>query len=608
MSTFPITGVPFTPGPRGQVPIRQDVDSWYLNPQNGKQVSLFLVALQKFQQIPYAQKLSYFQIAGIHGLPLIPWDENTQSKSPGYGYCTHNSILFPTWHRPYMFLFEQRIYEIMIQEVIPQSVPPNDRPEYIALAKDFRLPFWDWAKKPTDLPAIAKDPTISVFFPQAKYSIPNPFYKFTTTEVMGNLGITDVDGVPYSKVKATSKCPPVPKNPLQSDWINGTQDNAQVVTNLRTHAWYQPKDYGTIGEAVYRLLSENYFSTYDAFASTRLTQGQPPADYLSIEGIHNNIHNWTGGDNGGHMSSPPVSSFDPIFWLHHCNVDRQFAIWQALNPNAWFTDPSQQLTDPAGNWSTPAGTKVNPKWALAPFHVNTNGLYYNSDDIRDWQKYGYSYPELQPWLPQYWPNGQFNQLLYTASIKAAVNNLYSNSRSVLLGSTPSSDDKASHHDYVVNVVYKKFALGGDAFKVHIYVGKDKEVGTVYNFSARPDETGGPEGCGNCRSQQEDETLATGQVHITVPLLHDVEDSAIPLSSLHPDHVEEYLKKNLHWKVTKLYGEEVPLDSISSLKVSLAVGTGEHYKDETQLSKYHSYRILHSVTEGRAGGLGHSEHY
>lgn len=97
----------------------------------------------------------------------------------------------------------------------------------------------------------------------------------------------------------------------------------------------------------------------------------------------------------------------------------------------------------------------------------------------------------------------------------------------------------------------RFALGGDAFKVHIYVGKDKEVGTVYNFSARPEETGGPEGCGNCRSQQEDETLATGQVHVTVPLLDAVQNSSIALSSLHPDHVEEYLKKHLHWKVTKV---------------------------------------------------------
>ncbi|KZS92316.1 hypothetical protein SISNIDRAFT_467154 [Sistotremastrum niveocremeum HHB9708] len=269
--------------------------------------------------------------------------------------------------------------------------------------------------------------------------------------------------------------------------------------------------------------------------------------------------------------------------LDHCNVDRQFAIWQALNPNAWFSDPSQQLTDPEGNWSTPAGQKVKPKWGLAPFHVNAHGQYFNSDDIRDWQKYGYSYPELQPWLEKYWPNGQFSQPLYTASIRAAVNNLYSNSRSVLLDSTSGSDVQTSQHDYVVNVIYKKFALGGDAFKVHIYVGKDKEVGTVYNFSARPEETGGPEGCGNCRSQQEDETLATGQVHVTVPLLDAVQNSSIALSSLHPDHVEEYLKKHLHWKVTKLYGEEVPLDSIPSLKVSLAVGTGDHYKDETQLS-------------------------
>jgi hypothetical protein len=45
---------------------------------------------------------------GIHGQPLVPWDEQSVSKTPGIlnGYCTHNSILFPTWHRPYLLLFE----------------------------------------------------------------------------------------------------------------------------------------------------------------------------------------------------------------------------------------------------------------------------------------------------------------------------------------------------------------------------------------------------------------------------------------------------------------------------------------------------------------------
>ncbi len=42
---------------------------------------------------------------------------------------------------------------------------------------------------------------------------------------------------------------------------------------------------------------------------------------------HNNAHNLVGGA-GGHMSDG-MSPLDPIFWLHHCNVDRLWAEWQA---------------------------------------------------------------------------------------------------------------------------------------------------------------------------------------------------------------------------------------------------------------------------------------
>ena len=45
-------------------------------------------------------------LPGIHGQPLVPWDEDTQPQAPDLGYCTHNSLLFPTWHRPYVNLFE----------------------------------------------------------------------------------------------------------------------------------------------------------------------------------------------------------------------------------------------------------------------------------------------------------------------------------------------------------------------------------------------------------------------------------------------------------------------------------------------------------------------
>jgi len=55
---------------------------------------------------------SFFQVGGIHGLPYTAWDGALSTKGgdrgPG-GYCTHGSVLFPTWHRPYVALYEVRI-------------------------------------------------------------------------------------------------------------------------------------------------------------------------------------------------------------------------------------------------------------------------------------------------------------------------------------------------------------------------------------------------------------------------------------------------------------------------------------------------------------------
>jgi hypothetical protein len=31
------------------------------------------------------------------------------------------------------------------------------------------------------------------------------------------------------------------------------------------------------------------------------------------------------------------SAFDPIFFLHHTNVDRLLSLWSALNPGVWVT-------------------------------------------------------------------------------------------------------------------------------------------------------------------------------------------------------------------------------------------------------------------------------
>ena len=45
--------------------------------------------------------------------------------------------------------------------------------------------------------------------------------------------------------------------------------------------------------------------------------------------LHNLVHRWVAGTMGM-MTSPN----DPVFWLHHCNIDRLWAVWQRLHPGA----------------------------------------------------------------------------------------------------------------------------------------------------------------------------------------------------------------------------------------------------------------------------------
>jgi len=50
-----------------------------------------------------------------------------------------------------------------------------------------------------------------------------------------------------------------------------------------------------------------------------------------VEGIHDGVHGWTGGNNqvvGGDMGSIATAAWDPIFWSHHCMIDRLWYLWQ----------------------------------------------------------------------------------------------------------------------------------------------------------------------------------------------------------------------------------------------------------------------------------------
>lgn len=55
-----------------------------------------------------------------------------------------------------------------------------------------------------------------------------------------------------------------------------------------------------------------------------------------VEGVHDNVHVWVGGT----MSEIPIAAYDPVFWAHHCMIDRLWYLWQLGHPGG---DPPNEI-------------------------------------------------------------------------------------------------------------------------------------------------------------------------------------------------------------------------------------------------------------------------
>jgi tyrosinase len=67
------------------------------------------------------------------------------------------------------------------------------------------------------------------------------------------------------------------------------------------------------------------------------TTEQGSSGYLEAN-LHNSIHVWV----GGHMGIVSWAAYDPLFWSHHCFIDKIFSDWQDKHPNATY--PPDLLT------------------------------------------------------------------------------------------------------------------------------------------------------------------------------------------------------------------------------------------------------------------------
>ncbi|MFF2040754.1 tyrosinase family protein [Kitasatospora sp. NPDC058170] len=73
-------------------------------------------------------------------------------------------------------------------------------------------------------------------------------------------------------------------------------------------------------------------STYDAAPWNSASDGFRN----NLEGwrgvnLHNRVHVWVGG-----LMTTGMSPNDPVFWLHHCFIDKLWSEWQRLHPSAGY--------------------------------------------------------------------------------------------------------------------------------------------------------------------------------------------------------------------------------------------------------------------------------
>ncbi|KAF2197120.1 Di-copper centre-containing protein [Delitschia confertaspora ATCC 74209] len=645
--------------PEGKsVPPRKELsklseEEWYL----------YVEGLKRFQAEPIDDEhpLSYFQIAGIHGLPYQTWPNmsfNTDGpeKMAESGFCTHNSIRFLTWHRPYLALFESALHAHV--KAAAKEIKSPDREKYVAVADTFRMPYWDWARRTEDhFPREALHDKVKTVAPRSEASTRrkdtyNPLHHYPFPS-----------GVPKDITKGYESTVRWPDYP-----------DAEERLEARINTFYnnvdQPERFPSrnLTERVaYILLAYRRFGSM----SNNAWRSKDPNDKIkdaenwgSLEGIHNAVHNYTGDT--GHMGGIETSAFDPVFWLHHTNIDRLFAIWQALQQDK--AEDVTYVTDKLSEENTfalPRGQLEGIDTPLYPFRKTEKEWYTSKTTVRC-EEFGYTYPEIvgideTPTAPQkaglvrtiseyYAPLPKAilksKQRKKTAGIEMLPNahilkeiaekglpanaaemlNLAANlpPTEVLVEESmakPALRDLAPENKYLewlVNIKAERHTLDGD-YAVHIFLGPVEEE-DPFLWPTSPYHVGifaplgqaHSTGCSKCQQDQADHTQVTDQIPLTIALVERY--FAELIHDLSKDSVTDYLQKNLHWKVLK-GGRTVVKDrsAVAGLTVFVVSNEVTLPEDEYQLPIYaDTVTVYPEITtkkdssEGRGEGTGLTE--
>jgi tyrosinase len=111
------------------------------------------------------------------------------------------------------------------------------------------------------------------------------------------------------------------------------------------------------------------------FGGATVASGTVSGPFSKRGRMEQNPHNTVHVDIGGLMGDPRTAAQDPLFWMHHCNIDR---IWEVWIKNGPHTNPSGGFTNETFTFPGVNGQPVTHKVA----------------DMFDTKKLGYTYDRL----------------------------------------------------------------------------------------------------------------------------------------------------------------------------------------------------------------------
>lgn len=314
---------------------------WELGKEWNETILWYARGVAQLRERPLDAPTSWRFFAAIHGIDPQLWTfykylstADTKPKADVqvalWNECQHGSWYFLPWHRGYVLQLEA-----VVRDAIVKLGGPSD----------WALPYWNYSKdKQNGLPPEFGSPD----WPDGKGS--NPLF--------------------------------VPER-----WGPGDGKIYVLPEDASLEKLGVPDFTGTIGG------DPGFGGVETAFHHAGMDK--PHGDIESLP--HDLVHVDVGGQQAfpdqprplpGLMSYPPTAALDPIFYIHHCNIDRLWEIWNKTlgrkNPTdaKWLSGPPLQFPRGATTLGFPLPKPDGSTWIFQP------------KDVVDIDKLGYDYDDL----------------------------------------------------------------------------------------------------------------------------------------------------------------------------------------------------------------------